>query len=44
MLKDHIFGKKDNQNDDPNVKDKMFLKEQGGNDAKKLSGIKVHDP
>lgn len=38
----HIFGH-NTQNEDPNLQDKLFIKEQGGKNAKTLAGFKIRD-
>jgi hypothetical protein len=43
-LIDHIFKRKHVENDDPNIKDKIFLRDHKESTAKTLSGIKISSP
>lgn len=42
QLIDHIYG--NSQNNDPNLQDRLFIKEMQAKTAKTLSNIKVTDP
>ena len=43
-LIDHIFKKKQVNLDDSTVKEKIFIRQQEGNNAQKLATVKVNDP
>lgn len=43
-LIDHIFSRENSQNEDPNLKDKQFIKEHQGKDGKALGKVKIKDP
>lgn len=41
---EHIFAINKTNQEDPNLKDRIFVKENEGNNSKKLASLKIKDP